>query len=182
MPIFGNSTGDDDTTTGCGDRLIGGIFVCPDNAIGNSMSAKLNIWNAPANGDISLGLYLSATQALIGYTEEKTIAANFLDWETFDFVWPVGGPSLIAGTSYYLVSWGDALDAANSSRLTFGGNNTYRQMAVVYNYPTWINPSILGYFSAQTPLIYCTYTKVAANPIIGKPLISPDIIKKAKIR
>ncbi|MCJ7570893.1 MAG: hypothetical protein MUO82_03320, partial [Candidatus Thermoplasmatota archaeon] len=145
--------------------LQGSNFTCPSNSIANNMTVWIESWDPST--DISCAIYRVDNGTLVNYTEQKTIGI-YQGWVTFNFT---GEPSLVAGTKYYLVAWGDGghtrynIDASYHIR---GANETS------YAYPSFPNniSTIPGIKTWDNHVlsIYCRYTESGPlKPVNSNP-------------
>lgn len=163
----------------CDDTVFGSLFTCPEDGVADSITVY-GCAAGMAPTKFKAAIYRHSDLALIGSTEEKELPA-FTEphWDAFNFSAPKPG---ISNVGYILVLWANLPSIVGYPHIkTAGGvaDQGHKDSEVYNDFP---NPFVLTSHDGSKCSIYCTYTPTPANPLIGKPLISPDIIKKAKIR
>jgi hypothetical protein len=178
MAIFGHTADDATASDDLGDE-IGFCYFQMGNidGIADSITAKIKRL-LPVPNRFKCAIYDAALNLVInGVTEEKSLNLADWTWTTFNFTGVK--PLLTANAYYYLCVW------ANRGwvRMHGGvpaGEHAFNDYEVYDGYPATLTKDET--WNTFELLTYCTYTLVAANPLISKPFISPDIIKKAIIR
>ena len=153
-PTFGYTT---EATYGYVDlpnRIVGGIFTCPEAGTGDSITALLD--NITVTSKYKCALYLASDLSLVsnGTTEERT-GLSGKGWYTFDF--PVS-PDLI-NVPYLIVVWTDL-----SGWIWYDQTGAGRYKDETYG--AWPDPLVSPTSLDRVFSIYCTYTP-AAPPVVG---------------
>lgn len=178
MPIFGHSADDDTASDDLDDEISFCYFQMGSAAgIADSITSKLRR-QLPIPNLYKCAIYDSDLNLVPnGVTEEKSLNLVAFAWETFNFTGVK--PLLVANAYYYLCVWANSGWARSHGGMPVG-EHLFNDYEVYDGYPATLTKDET--WNANELLIYCTYTLAPANPLIGKPLISQDIIKKATIR
>lgn len=169
-PIFGCETLGPSGSVFTG-YIMGSWFTCPEKGLAESITVGLRTTIGEYSGEVKCASYKKVENFLVGETEERTLTLNATPtWYKFNF-YP---KPRLENADYYLEAW---TNITNCALLYYAETAKGAEQHIEYNnFPDpWIPFSIDARFS-----IYCTYSP--ANPLTDKPLITPDMVKKAKIR
>lgn len=169
------------------DMIWGSKFTCPAAGVLKFITAFIETGSTAGGAKINAAIY-KADLSLLGGGTEKTRGIGLIQqWEAFTM-----SDEALVNADYILVAWADADDFPGSDYALLWGEavdptNDYQQ-ARDYDL-SWPDPTTATTQGQMRVFaIYATYEPpappppVPANPLIGKPLICPDIIKKAIIR
>lgn len=156
MATFGYTTEATDNPVNVVNRIVGGIFTCPEVGSGVSITAFLN--NVGAAYKFKCALYLGDLSLVSnGVTEERTGFTVHLTWYTFDFL---VAPNLI-NIPYLIVIWGDA---GGALMYDSGGTGRYKDET----YGAWPDPLVSPNSLDRVFSIYVTYTPAGGAPSVRK--------------
>lgn len=134
----------------CTDIISGTLFTCISGGQLQSITTYLECWGTGLKAKCAI--YSADRNTLIGVTEEKTLTANSQTWQTFNFVTK---PNLVAGTSYYLVSWGNGGED-NIYNVYDSSVTGYTSISVAYPYASTF-PSSLASATTYANNAYSIY-------------------------
>lgn len=146
MATFGYTTETTYASVDVLNRIVGGIFTCPEAGTGDSITALLT--GVATDYKFKCSLYLASDLSLVsnGTTEEKTGLFG-KNWNTFNF--PVK-PDLI-NVPYLIDIWGDS---GGALMYDLTGSGRYKDET----YGVWPDPLVSPSSVDRVFSIYCTYT------------------------
>jgi hypothetical protein len=163
--FFGNNVSGGTSQTTVASTVRGSKFTCADNATATAITIWANGNGASAN--IRTAIYSDTAGVPDAKLATSTAAVNISTtaaWQAFSITL-----SLVAGTAYWLMCFGDAgwvfYYAAGSANQAVSHTGE--------TYPTWpANTPANNAFSARAMAFYVDYTVSSSGPIGGK-LIQP---------
>jgi len=154
MATFGE-TGEGTGTVGLQDRIVGGIFNCPEIGTGVSISAYIDDSSSAMKLKAALYLASDLTAPITNGQTEEIAGALGVQWFTFNFS---TGPNLV-NDDYAILVWSDS--TANLMYETTGAGRYDNE-----SYGAW--PSLSFTTLDRVFSIYCTYTAEAAAAVKKK--------------
>ncbi len=149
--------------------MVGSIFTAQSSGTANSISVYINNPTNTAT-KIKSAIYSESTKTLLASTQENTVNAGSIGWQTLSFT---AGPTLTSGASYSLVVW-----ISGSGNILYYNSGSTRQSwyaTVSYaNYPTGPYTSFAGYGQENNVYsIYCTIGSTSTSSPTPTPTPSP---------
>ena len=132
--------------------ISGSVFTCTEFGTATSITVALKRTVAGSD-NVKCAIYKHSDLSLLAQTEERNLAlTTSYVWYTFTFATP---PSLIGGTDYILVVWGDYTAQNITCPYDNGDANQGHKQTLAYG--AFPNPLVPSHQNTKAS-IYCTYT------------------------